>query len=134
MHSRNRRCGILIGKGTPPEQAVKEIGAVVEGYYAAANAKALADKMGVEMPIAAAAYEVLYHGKDPHAVLTELMTREKKHEIEDSWVYHAPQYRRYHLAPGGPTDLKSAGPPVLFQFQFERAYRQARPNILEYLR
>ena len=86
MHSRNRRCGILIGKGTPPEQAVKEIGAVVEGYYAAANAKALADKMGVEMPIAAAAYEVLYHGKDPHAVLTELMTREKKHEIEDSWV------------------------------------------------
>ena len=86
MHSRNRRCGILIGKGTPPEQAVKEIGAVVEGYYAAANAKALAEKMGVEMPIAAAAYEVLYHGKDPHAVLTELMTREKKHEIEDSWV------------------------------------------------
>ena len=66
--------------------SVKEIGAVVEGYYAAANAKALADKMGVEMPIAAAAYEVLYHGKDPHAVLTELMTREKKHEIEDSWV------------------------------------------------
>ena len=86
MHSRNRRCGILIGKGTPPEQAVKEIGAVVEGYYAAASMHQLAEKMGVEMPIAAAAYEVLYHGKDPHAVLTELMTREKKHEIEDSWV------------------------------------------------
>ena len=32
MHSRNRRCGILIGKGTPVEEAVKEIGAVVEGY------------------------------------------------------------------------------------------------------
>lgn len=86
MHSRNRRCGILIGKGTPPEQAVKEIGAVVEGYYAAANAKILADKLGVEMPIATAAYEVLYHGKDPQMVLQELMTREKKHEIEDSWV------------------------------------------------
>ena len=86
MHSRNRRCGILIGKGTQPAQAVKEIGAVVEGYYAAANAKALADKLGVEMPIATAAYEVLYHGKDPTVVLQELMTREKKHEIEDSWV------------------------------------------------
>ena len=86
MHSRNRRCGILIGKGTPPDQAVKEIGGVVEGYYAAANAKALAEKLGVEMPIAAAAYEVLYHGKDPRVVLQELMTREKKHEIEDSWV------------------------------------------------
>ncbi len=86
MHSRNRRCGILIGKGTEPTQAVKEIGAVVEGYYAAANAKALADKLGVEMPIATAAYEVLYRGKDPTVVLQELMTREKKHEIEDSWV------------------------------------------------
>ena len=86
MHSRNRRCGILIGQGTPPAQAVREIGGVVEGYYAAANAKALADKLGVEMPISAAAYEVLYCGKDPMVVLRELMTREKKHEIEDSWV------------------------------------------------
>lgn len=86
MHSRNRRCGILIGKGVPTEQAVKEIGAVVEGYYAAANAKALSEKMGVEMPISHAAYELLYHGKDPHVVLTELMTREKKHECEDSWL------------------------------------------------
>ena len=86
MHSRNRRCGILIGKGMEPAQAVKEIGAVVEGYYAAANAKALAEKLEVEMPIATAAYEVLYHGKDPTVVLQELMTRAKKHEIEDSWV------------------------------------------------
>ena len=86
MHSRNRRCGILIGQGMEPAQAVKEIGAVVEGYYAAANAKALADRLGVEMPIATAAYEVLYHGKSPQVVLQELMTREKKHEIEDSWV------------------------------------------------
>lgn len=86
MHSRNRRCGILIGQGTPPAEAVKQIGAVVEGYYAAANAKALAEKLGVEMPIASAAYEVLYHGKDPLAVLQELMTREKKHEIENGWL------------------------------------------------
>ena len=86
MHSRNRRAGILIGQGKSPEQAVKEIGAVVEGYYATATAKALADKNGVEMPITQAAYEVLYHGKDVGQVLNELMTREKKHEIEDSWV------------------------------------------------
>lgn len=86
MHSRNRRCGILIGKGTPAEQAVKEIGAVVEGYYAAATARALAQKAGVEMPITEAAYQVLYHGKDPKAVIVELMTRERKHELEDSWV------------------------------------------------
>ncbi len=86
MHSRNRRCGILIGQGTPVQQAIQEIGAVVEGYYAAANAKTLADKMGVEMPITQAAYEVLYKNKDPHVVITELMTRAKKHELEESWV------------------------------------------------
>ena len=86
MHSRNRRCGILIGQGMQPEQAVKEIGAVVEGYYAAANAKTLAEKMGVEMPIAEAAYDALYRGKDPKLVVTELMTRARKHEMEDSWV------------------------------------------------
>lgn len=86
MHSRNRRCGILIGKGTPVEQALKESGGVVEGYYAAATAKTLAEKLGVEMPIAQAAYEVLYEGKNPRAVLNELMTRAKKHETEQSWI------------------------------------------------
>ena len=86
MHSRNRRCGILIGQGTPVEQALKAAGGVVEGYFAAANAKTLADKLGVEMPIAQAAYQVLYEDKDPRSVITELMTREKKHEIEESWV------------------------------------------------
>ena len=86
MHSRNRRCGILIGQGVPVERALQEIGAVVEGYYAAATAHALAEKVGVEMPIAEAAYQVLYHGKDARGVVGELMTREKKHEIEDIWV------------------------------------------------
>ena len=57
-----------------------------EGYYAAATARALAQKVGVEMPITEAAYQVLYHGKDPQTVIVELMTRERKHELEDSWV------------------------------------------------
>ena len=86
MHSRNRRCGILIGQGAPAAEAVKEIGAVVEGYYAAATARALAQKAGVEMPIAEAAYQVLYGGRDTRAVIKELMTRARKHELEDSWV------------------------------------------------
>ena len=38
------------------------------------------------MPITEAAYQVLYQGKDPHAVIHELMTRDRKHELEDSWV------------------------------------------------
>lgn len=86
MHSRNRRAGILIGQGMAPADAVREIGAVVEGYYAAASAKELAEKAGVEMPITTGAYAVLYEGKSPQSVLAELMTRNRKHEIEDSWV------------------------------------------------
>ena len=55
-------------------------------YYAAATARALAQKYGVEMPISEAAYQVLYNGKDPRVAIVELMTRAKKHELEDSWV------------------------------------------------
>ncbi len=86
MHSRNRRCGILIGQGKPVDEAVKEIGAVVEGYYAAANARALAQKAGVEMPIAQAAYEVLYEGRDVRTVIVDLMSRAKRSELEESWA------------------------------------------------
>ena len=86
MHSRNRRCGILIGQGKPVDEAVKEIGAVVEGYYAANNARTLAQKAGVEMPIAQAAYEVLYEGRDVHAVITDLMQRAKRSERDESYL------------------------------------------------
>jgi glycerol-3-phosphate dehydrogenase (NAD(P)+) len=86
MHSRNRRAGILIGKGMAPEQAVREIGAVVEGYYAASAAQTLAKKLGVEMPISQAACRVLYEGQDPHEMLNELMRRKKRHEIEENWA------------------------------------------------
>ena len=85
MHSRNRRCGILIGQGKPVDESIKEIGAVVEGYYAAANARDLAAKTGVEMPIAQAAYEVLYEGRDVHGVVADLMKRAKRSELEESW-------------------------------------------------
>ncbi len=80
MHSRNRRCGILIGQGVPPKEAVAQIGGVVEGYYAAANARDLALKAGVELPIAQMMYEVLYEGRTMDNVVSELMTREKRLE------------------------------------------------------
>ena len=89
MHSRNRRAGILVGQGKSIRQAMDEMGgAVVEGYYAAASAKELADKAGVEMPITFGAYEVLYEGKDPHEVLRRLMARQRKDELEaeESWI------------------------------------------------
>ena len=86
MHSRNRRAGILIGQGVEVHEAMKQVGAVVEGYYAAAAGYAMAKKFNVEMPITEAAYKVLYNGEAIQDVFKALMTREKKHEIEESWV------------------------------------------------
>ena len=63
-----------------------EIGAVVEGYYAAESVVQLADRVGEEMPICRCAYEVLYHGKQVREVVLELMTRSKKNELEKSWM------------------------------------------------
>lgn len=81
MHSRNRRAGILIGQGVPVEQAMEQVGAVVEGYYAAGSVFHLSRKAKVEMPICQQAYAVLYEGKDPAETVHTLMGREKKTEF-----------------------------------------------------
>ena len=87
MHSRNRRAGILIGQGKPPQEAMKEVGAVVEGYYAAKSAWELCQKQGVEMPILQAAYEVLYKNVPAAEAVRELLKRNKKAEAEDpGWL------------------------------------------------
>lgn len=89
MHSRNCRAGIAIGKGVPVEEAVSgRDGSVVEGYYAAASAKILAEKYGIEMPIVEGAYDALYSGMSPERILARLMSREKKPESENEpkWI------------------------------------------------
>lgn len=83
-HSRNHSAGVLIGQGKTPEQAMAEVGAVVEGYYCARSALELARRAGVEMPIAEQAYEVLYHGKSAQKAIKGLMLRRKTAEIEDA--------------------------------------------------
>ena len=87
MHSRNRRAGILIGQGKTPQEAMEEVGAVVEGYFAALSIHQLSTREGVEMPISQCAYEVLYEGKQVREVVRELMTRAKKDELlETAWL------------------------------------------------
>ncbi len=84
MHSRNRRCGIMIGEGMAPEEAVQKVGMVVEGMYTTDAAYELAQKVGVEMPITEAIYGVV-HGEIAAAEAVErLMSRSKKHENEDA--------------------------------------------------
>ena len=82
-HSRNRQAGILLGKGRTVPQAMEEVGAVVEGYYATASAWELCQKQGVEMPIVSAAYQVLYQGADAKEVVAKLLSRQRKAESED---------------------------------------------------
>ena len=87
MHSRNRRAGILIGQGKDVQEAMQEVGAVVEGYYAAESAYALCQKQGVDMPIVTAAYQVLYEGASAKDAVLELLHRQKKSEQEDAgWL------------------------------------------------
>lgn len=63
MHSRNRRAGILIGKGYTMDEAMKEVKMVVEGVYSAKAALKLAEKYHVTMPIVEQVNEVLFDGK-----------------------------------------------------------------------
>ena len=57
MHSRNRKCGILIGQGNSVDEAVQQVGMVVEGLSTAEAANALAEKKGIEMPITQCIYQ-----------------------------------------------------------------------------
>lgn len=86
MHSRNHRAGILIGQGKSAQEAMDEVGAVVEGYYAARSAHELAQRYGVEMPISTAVYEVLYEGKSAAPLIGVLMSRTPKKESDCSWL------------------------------------------------
>jgi glycerol-3-phosphate dehydrogenase (NAD(P)+) len=88
-HSRNRRAGVLIGKGMDVQSAMKDVGAVVEGYYAAKAAWELSRKAGVVMPICEEAYRVLYEGKSALDAMRDLMSRSRKAEWEsgdENWV------------------------------------------------
>ena len=83
MHSRNRRAGILIGKGYSYEDAMKEVKMVVEGVYSAKAAMGLSEKYGVQLPIIEQVNEVLFHGKRADEAVKDLMLRDKKIENSD---------------------------------------------------
>ena len=77
MHSRNRRAGYLIGTGKTREEAVEEVGMIVEGIKACHAFYDLKEKLDVEMPITDALYKVLFEGKDAKEMVSELLQRDK---------------------------------------------------------
>ena len=81
QHSRNNRAGYLIGSGKKPEEAVREVGMVVEGIHAIPAALQLAEKYDVEMPIVSAVNEIINYGAEPKEIVRQLMSRAKKDEV-----------------------------------------------------
>ncbi|WP_273484010.1 NAD(P)H-dependent glycerol-3-phosphate dehydrogenase [Desulforamulus ruminis] len=83
MHSRNRRCGIEIGRGKTLEEAVESVKMVVEGVRTTRVAWQLAKQQGVEMPITEQIYRVLFENCSPRTAVMHLMGRGKKLEMEE---------------------------------------------------
>ena len=81
VHSRNNRCGLLLGQGVSPQDAIKQVGMVVEGINALPAAMKLAEKYQVEMPLAMAVNAVVNEGADPKVAVAKLMARDQTTEI-----------------------------------------------------
>ena len=82
-HSRNRKAGMLIGRGYTMQQAMDEVKMVVEGVYSAKAAIALAKKYEINMPIIEQVNAVLFENQPAKDAVMELMLRDKKAEHED---------------------------------------------------
>ena len=82
-HSRNRRAGIMLGKGQKLEEVLANMGMVVEGVSTTKAAYALAREKHIEMPILEQMYHVLFEGGDVNTCTKALMTRSKKGEHDD---------------------------------------------------
>ncbi len=78
--SRNRRFGLALGHGIGVEQAMKDIGQVVEGYRNTKEVFMLAQRKQVEMPIVEQVYQVLYCGKSATLAAADLLSRDRKFE------------------------------------------------------
>lgn len=84
MHSRNRRCGIMIGEGMHPDEATKKVGMVVEGMFTTQAAYDLAKKVDVEMPITESIYELINGRISAEDAVDTLMGRKMTHEVDSA--------------------------------------------------
>ncbi len=84
IHSRNNKAGYLIGKGRKVDEAVKEVGMVVEGINALPAAMRLSKLYRVELPIIAAVDAVINQKASPAKTVASLMQREKKNELANT--------------------------------------------------
>jgi len=86
--SRNHRLGEELANGRPWSEIEAGLPGVAEGAYTVDAALALADRLGVEMPIAREVHNALFEGKSVRRCLIDLLARESKDELADfqAWV------------------------------------------------
>ncbi len=80
--SRNRRLGLALGQGKSREEAVAEIGQVVEGIKTSEEVMRLAQRTGVDMPISEQVHGILFRGWNARKGVQVLMERDLKRETE----------------------------------------------------
>ncbi|MCI8348199.1 MAG: NAD(P)H-dependent glycerol-3-phosphate dehydrogenase [Firmicutes bacterium] len=81
MHSRNRRCGILMGEGISTDKAVEKVGMVVEGISTAEAAYELAKLYNIEMPLTECICQMIKGEIDALEAVSLLMGRKTKNEM-----------------------------------------------------
>jgi glycerol-3-phosphate dehydrogenase (NAD(P)+) len=82
--SRNRRLGLALGRGQSLQDAVREIGQVVESVQTADEVMRQADRHGIDLPISSAVRAVLHGDLTPAAGLQHLLSREQKPEYPET--------------------------------------------------
>jgi glycerol-3-phosphate dehydrogenase (NAD(P)+) len=80
--SRNRRFGLELASGMEIDEALRNIGQVVEGVHAAKAVHQVAHRLQVDMPISEQLYRVLYEGVKPSHAVKALMSRGLRAENE----------------------------------------------------
>lgn len=83
-YGRNRAVGMRIAKGESLEAIIGSMDQVAEGVRATRSACALADRHGVDMPIARAVHAVLFEGLEPLAAGRGLMERAPRPEHDEA--------------------------------------------------
>src|SRR5690554_6731376 len=81
-HSRNAWAGREIGRGRKVHEVLASTPLVVEGVPTTKAAYRLGEKLGVELPIIAVIYRVLFEGFSPQKAVEALMSRDRRHELE----------------------------------------------------
>jgi glycerol-3-phosphate dehydrogenase (NAD(P)+) len=80
LQSRNHSLGVALGEGRRLADILAERRSVSEGVSSAAAAAALAERLGVDMPITAAVDAILHHGAAIDRAIAELLARPFKSE------------------------------------------------------